>query len=99
MAGPEDRDTAAVDRHVAALMELFDSVQVFVARQERGDGEPVTSALARGAGSFYARMGQVHEWTIRQDEYVRDDARRECREDDDEADDDDDDDEGPRPAA
>lgn len=40
------------------LAEHFDSVQVFVTRQEEGS----TFHVAMGAGNYFARVGQVREW-------------------------------------
>lgn len=57
-------DHAVIDSAVAALMKHFDTVQVFVTREE-GQG---TIRYGRGKGNWYARYGQVHGWLLHADE-------------------------------
>ena len=65
-----------VRQHVSQLSEHFDTVQIFVTRHEamREDG---TVNACCGAGNFYARLGQVREWSVKQDEVARDSMRAE----------------------
>lgn len=63
-----------VDAKVNELMEHFDSIRIFVSFR----GSPTTTqTYTTGGGNFHAQMGQVKEWVIRQDEFVREDARHE----------------------
>jgi hypothetical protein len=48
------------------LMEHFDSVMIF-ATEHDGSAEG-TRTICFGRGNMYARIGQVREWLIRQDE-------------------------------
>ena len=65
-----DRDDALIDRHIAALMEHFDTVQIFVSRHQPGRGGG-TMVLDRGAGHWHARYGQIREWQLRMDREVK----------------------------
>lgn len=67
-----DQDEAMLDKHVAFLMEHFDSVRIFVTRNER-DG--CTMVCNRGRGNFYASLGQIKEWVIMQDARARTEIR------------------------
>lgn len=62
-----------------ALMEHFDTVQIFVTRHEQAalDG---TVNVAYGAGNWFARRGQVGHWCMKQDEFDKERARIEVRE-------------------
>jgi hypothetical protein len=59
-----------LQRHVADLMEHFDSVRIFVTLHS-DDGSKDTKQLDQGDGNFYAQLGQVHEWLDIQREYQR----------------------------
>lgn len=48
-----------LDRHVAELAEIYDSVQVMVS-WVTPDGR--TSSQKRGSGDWYARQGLAHEF-------------------------------------
>jgi len=67
-------DQEIVDKAREALLEHFDSVQVFVTRHA-GERD-VTASYETGGGNFYARLGQVHEWIMIQDQYSRQHAKR-----------------------
>ena len=54
----EQADRGHVEAAMAQLSKHFDSVQVFVTRQE---GQQ-TLAFSDGVGNWYARYGQVGEW-------------------------------------
>jgi hypothetical protein len=71
----EDRDMAILDSHVAQLCEHFDTVQIFVTRQN-GE-ENVTMTADKGNGNWYARYGQVREWITKQEERTKQYVRRE----------------------
>lgn len=68
--GEEDPDITIMDRHVAALMEHFDTVHVFTSRHEPGR-EGKSMVCDRGSGHWYARYGQVKEWIIRQEREIK----------------------------
>jgi hypothetical protein len=70
---PEE-DMAIVDRHVAALMEHFDSVQIFVTRRNPDGG---TRTLHTGDGNWFARYGQARLWVTRQEARETVEAQRE----------------------
>lgn len=52
-------DNAIVEAAISSLMQHFDTVQVFVTRQEPGGS---TLGFATGRGNHYAILGQVGEW-------------------------------------
>lgn len=69
MSTEQDEDIKRVEGVAKALMEHYDSVQIFVTRQ---DGyEQTTMELKAGYGNFYARLGQIQTWLTRQDEEAR----------------------------
>jgi hypothetical protein len=61
----EERDATVklVDDHCSHLMEHFDTVQIFVSHKEGNN----TMTLARGAGNWYARYGQVKIFCVKQE--------------------------------
>lgn len=65
-----EQDIARVRKHAVELGEHFDAVQIFCSRHEAGtlDG---TISVNLGSGNWYARFGQVVDWTIKNDERVR----------------------------
>ena len=73
MSQPED--LAVVQRHVAALAEHFESVQVFCTRP--ADDGKGTVNVQYGAGNWFARYGQVASWLTKQDEGSRIEVRGE----------------------
>lgn len=62
-----------VQLHARQLGEHVDSVQIFVTRQ--ADGGETTQAYSFGTGNFYGRLGQIMEWIVRQEEFIREEAR------------------------
>jgi len=68
-----DSTDKEVTKHINALMEHFDTIQVFGTRET----EEGTQTYTSGAGNWYARYGQVKEWMIKQDEFVRINCREE----------------------
>jgi hypothetical protein len=63
-----------VDETVSKLLEHFDSVRVFTTRHDGNSEE--TACYNSGGGNFYAQLGQVREWIVRQDQYVKNDASK-----------------------
>lgn len=61
----EDRDMALLKTAAGQLMEHFDTVQIFVTRQNEGAEGTVNANW--GAGNWFARYGQVRGWLIYQD--------------------------------
>lgn len=59
---PDDweRLYAMLEKHAAAIMEHFDTVQIFATRH---DGQSnTTDRFSVGEGNFYSRYGQVKLW-------------------------------------
>lgn len=56
----EEHSKALLERHVAALREHFDAVQIFVSRFDGEKNE--TMVLHEGHGNYCARTGQVKDW-------------------------------------
>jgi hypothetical protein len=69
---PED-NLAKVREHVEALGEFFDTVQIFVTRDE----DHATHSVHLGAGNWFARLGQVTEWVTKEDECSRSSVHKE----------------------
>ena len=65
-----EEDVEIVKKACTALGEHFDTVHVFATRHDPAtlDG---TVTVAYGAGSWFARYGQIQEWMIKQDEQAR----------------------------
>ena len=59
-----------VDNAIDQLREHCDSVHIFVT-MPTSDGNPHTAAAEKGAGNFYARLGQIEEWLCIQKQYQR----------------------------
>lgn len=64
-----DDDMKIIGRHVAALMEHFDTVQVFCTRHNNADENK--TAANKGDGNWFARYGQVKEWFVKQEQGMR----------------------------
>lgn len=64
-----------VAKHVTELGEHFDSVLILVTFPHPDNGQN-TMSYERGAGNFYAQLGQVREWLDMQTEYQQAEARR-----------------------
>jgi hypothetical protein len=58
MSNQDDTDSKVIAHHLSALMEHFDTVQIFVTRHESG----TTVHLDGGRGNWFARHGQIMEW-------------------------------------
>lgn len=61
-AKQSERDRAEVKRHVVALMEHFDTVQIFCTRHHGKVNDSSTYHVQNGDGNYFARVGQVTEW-------------------------------------
>lgn len=57
-------DECMLRNHIAALMEHFDSVQIFATRPSINGG---TVHCVDGGGNWFARYGQVSLWVTEQD--------------------------------
>lgn len=55
----KDNDLKIIETHVNALMEHFDTVQIFCTRHE---GKEVTTSCRSGAGDWYSRYGHIRLW-------------------------------------
>lgn len=64
-----------VSECVTRLSEHCDSVRIFVTSPSN-DGSGCTDDLSDGAGNFLAQRGQIRDWMLRQDEYVKEHAKR-----------------------
>jgi hypothetical protein len=65
-------DLEMVRKHLEALSEHFDTVQIFCTRYnpnriEEADEEGTTTRLQVGQGNWFARYGQVRYWLQMQD--------------------------------
>lgn len=59
------RDVEIVKRHIAQLMEHFDTVQIFCTRHSPElEG---TTSVQWGDGNWFARYGHVNKWLIEQE--------------------------------
>lgn len=64
-----------IETFCSSIMEHADSVRVFVTSH---DGmADVSHAFSIGKGNFFAQVGQVKEWIVRQDQYIKIDACKE----------------------
>lgn len=61
-----------IDKAAEELGEHVDSVQIIITYHRGDRGE--SASYSNGKGCFYARMGAVKEWVIRQDQYTKTDA-------------------------
>jgi len=67
-----------LDKVCQDLGEHYDTVQVFVTRHTPGDDEESGTINAHtGRGNWLARLGQVKDWVIKQDEKTRISCREE----------------------
>lgn len=77
-----DPEIKELDRRMqkaaAELMELGDSVRLFITKHNSENG--TTTHLSYGAGNWYAQESQVREWCMQNEER----ARAEVHADDDE---------------
>lgn len=69
---------AFVQGHMAALSEHFEAVQIFASRC---DGEK-TESIHVGAGNWYARMGMVQDFMVKENAIARREAIAQSEDDD-----------------
>lgn len=68
-----DKDVALVQHHIDRLREHFDTVQIFVTREEP-EKTKETITVQKGSGNWFARYGQVRLWMLREEEPPTDPA-------------------------
>lgn len=66
-----ERNGKLLDKAVADLYEHFDSVQIFATNHEN----ETTYSQTRGRGNWFARIGNIKAWVVRQDQQA---ASGEC---------------------
>lgn len=71
MNAEEQTDFDNVRAATERLAESFDTVQIFVSRNENGK----TRTVSYGTGNWYARVGQTREFLLRDDEQTRVDVK------------------------
>jgi hypothetical protein len=54
---------------IESISDRFDTIQVFTTSHDPTTGE--TTYIGMGTGNFYARIGQIEEWTRLQKEIVK----------------------------
>lgn len=69
----EEQDMERVREAACALIEHFDSVQIFVTRHEAGEKDGTVN-IHMGQGNFFTRLGQVVRWCQMQQEQARKEA-------------------------
>ena len=67
-----EKKLKVIDFHIGQLLLHFDSVHIFCTKYE-GKGNGGTSHFNVGEGNWYARYGQIKEWTIREEKKQRED--------------------------
>lgn len=72
----DHHDIERIESCLNQLREHFDTVQIFVTRQDQ-DG---TTTAATGVGNWMARYGQVRDWVDKEMEVSRVYARRKMEE-------------------
>jgi hypothetical protein len=75
--GPTDQqkkdDLERVSKALQILTEFFDTAQIFVSRYDSASGQ--TLRIDKGAGNWYARLGQTSAWVTREEEILRCEGR------------------------
>jgi hypothetical protein len=66
------QDLEMVEKHVQALIEHFDSVQIFVSRYNPNgldeiESEGTTTWIQKGRGNYFSRYGQVKHWLVKEE--------------------------------
>lgn len=67
-----------LDRALRTLREHFDVVHIFASSLLPGEDQ--TRFWQRGSGNWFARLGHIKDWIIREDERARSEVRREEQE-------------------
>lgn len=70
-----DEECELIRANCNQLMEHFDSVQIFVTRN--APEQSGTVHLGRGEGNYFARLGQVRAWLVKEEEGLREEIRKE----------------------
>lgn len=60
---PKHPDLVIVEDYIDRLRAHFDTVQIFVTRQEKDND---TTTVIAGSGNYYARFGSVNLWIERE---------------------------------
>lgn len=75
-----DKESEEILRRVelaaAEIMELSDSLRIFITRHNSETGQ--TQHVTFGAGNYYAQEGQVREWIIKATERIKCEVRDEA---------------------
>lgn len=66
----ESKELEMVRQHVEKLGEFFESVSIFATYHEEG-GQRGTIHINMGCGNYFARIGHVKDWIIKEDEATR----------------------------
>lgn len=72
-----EQKSEMIHKHIRALAEHFDCVQVFCSCH-LGDSKG-TRAFAIGSGNYYGRYGQIREWIVKKEEQSRCEMRDDLR--------------------
>lgn len=75
----DKQDSDRVKQALAALMEHFEAVHIFVTKNDGPDDS--TRQISYGSGNFFARKGQIIGWVDYQRERSRILARNDFQED------------------
>lgn len=68
----EEQDVELLKSAALNLGEHFDTVQIFATRHQTETEEDTgTVNVNYGVGNWFARLGFVKDWVLRQDEYTR----------------------------
>lgn len=75
LKSPEtDPELKLIQDAINTLSEHFDSVHIFVTRHE--NDETGTYSIQRGSGNWWARLGFIKAWLLRQDAQEHEKGRR-----------------------
>lgn len=66
-------DRALIRKHVDELAEHWESVHIFVSQHEGSNDR--SRGVNIGAGNWFARFGQIKEWTVYEEERIKMEAR------------------------
>lgn len=61
------------DELASKLIEHCDSVRIFITNHDGGHDQ--SGAYSVGRGNFYAQLGQVKDWVVRQDTLTKVEAK------------------------
>lgn len=61
-----EEDLSQIQAHVNQLAEHWDSVHIFATRHEAGESDGTVNVQV-GAGNWFARYGQIKNWTLIQE--------------------------------